>query len=468
MTELALFGGAPSVTSPHPHEPWPPAPRQRELDALARQREDDIGIRGNAGPIGALEEEFRQALTPGAAYSVAFNSGTSALLAAYVGVGIGPGDEVIGPDLTYHAALSPVYALGGAVRTADIQRGSRCIDPASAEERITERTRAIVAVHQWGHPADIDALTRLCEKYGLALVEDCSHAHGSTYRGRPVGTFGDVAAFSLQTNKAVFAGEGGMLVTSSAQIRDRAVLLGHYRDRARDDVQDPVLRPFAVTGFGLKLRMSPFNAVVARESLAAFPRLKEQRHRSLAHLSDQLRAVDYLEPVEIPADVGMGAWYGYKPLYRPEMLSGVSRSTLIAALQAEGVEVDVPSGPQLSTQPLYGGTGPMFRGPGDGVVNRPEQQPVAADVAALALSLPTFYSWPGDRDTIEAYGEAFAKVGAARRTAAGVGAREGAGARTVGAVVSGPRPHGRGPLTGPRQPSRQPPAPRRARRSPRR
>lgn len=267
---LVLLGGSAAVRTPRPHEVWPPQPSEEELAQLCEQRRTDISIRGNDGPTGELEREFPAFLDGEATYAVTFNSGTSALLAAYFALGVEPSTEVVGPDLTYHAALSPAFALGACVRLADIDGETRCIDPASAAERITERTRVVTAVHQWGHPCDMDALLELRERYGFRLLEDCSHAHGSTWRGRPVGTLGDAAVFSLQANKAVFAGEGGILVTSDEQVHDRAVLLGHYRDRSRDDVLYPQLRQYWVTGFGLKLRMSPFNAIVARNSLSRF------------------------------------------------------------------------------------------------------------------------------------------------------------------------------------------------------
>jgi dTDP-4-amino-4,6-dideoxygalactose transaminase len=411
LSPLAVFGGKPAVTAPRPHEVWPPQPTEVELAQLAEQRRTDISIRGNDGPTGELEREFLAFLGGGAAYAVTFNSGTSALLAAYFALGVEPSTEVVGPDLTYHAALSPAFALGASVRVADIDGETRCIDPAGVAERITERTRVVTAVHQWGHPCDMDALLALRDRHGFRLLEDCSHAHGSTWRGRPVGTFGDAAVFSLQANKAVFAGEGGILVTSDEHVHDRAVLLGHYRDRSRDSVIDPLLKEFWVTGFGLKLRMSPFNAIVARNSLAAFPDRSRQRHACLNHLSDGLREVSFVEPVAIRPEATMGAWYGYKPRLRP-LPDGVTRDLVIRALRAENVEVGVPSGPQLSTQPLYRQTRhPLFPSL-TSVRNDPAGQPVAAAIVETALSLPTFNNWPEDKAVIDEYVEAFKKVDA--------------------------------------------------------
>ncbi|MFG7946066.1 DegT/DnrJ/EryC1/StrS aminotransferase family protein [Streptomyces cacaoi] len=408
--ELALLGGEPVIRQPLPHEVWPPPAGEDELAELARQRNTDISIKGNAGPVGALEEDFLRFLDGRVRHAVTFNSGTSALFAAYFALGVREGAEVIGPALTYHAALSPVFALRGDVVLADIDPATRCLDPKALEASITERTRVVTAVHQWGHPCDMDAVLDIAGRHGLRVLEDCSHAHGSRYRGRPVGTFGDAAVFSLQANKAVFAGEGGILVTDDAQVHDRATLLGHYRDRSRDAVLDAQLRAFWVTGYGLKLRMSPFNAIVARHALAAFPARKQARHRCLRHFGEQLATVPYLEPVHVADEADMGAWYGYKPLYRPGALGGVPRATLIEALRAEGMEVGAPSGPRLGTLPLYSSPdNPLFPG-ADKRPSTPAPGSHAEHVEQHALSLPTFTAWPDDVPLIDAYAEAFHKI----------------------------------------------------------
>jgi dTDP-4-amino-4,6-dideoxygalactose transaminase len=407
---LALFGGPPAVRIPLPHEPWPPPADAAELSELAAQRDRDISIRGRSGPIRDFEDEFL-AFLGSRRYGITYNSGTSALFAAYFALGVTENVEVIGPALTYHAALSPVYALRGDVVLVDVDRGDRCIDPGRIEAAITERTRVVTVVHQWGHPADLDRILPIVERHGLLLLEDCSHAHGSRYRGRLCGTFGHAAVFSLQANKAVFAGEGGILVTDDTAVHDRATLFGHYRDRSRDEVTDPTLRDYWVTGFGLKLRMSPFNAIVASHSLRNLPALVEHRRQCMSYLRDRLRDVSYLEPVSVAPEVDMGAWYGFKPLYRPEALGGLPKERLIAALRAEGVEVSDPSGPSLASLPLYS------RSPDDMFPDRVKHSnrvadfPVALDVQERSLSLPVFSNPDRDIALIDEYVTAFRKVG---------------------------------------------------------
>jgi len=411
-TQLAMFGGAPEVSTPFPHEVWPPPATPGELAEISWQRQKDISIKGRSGPIKDLEDEALAGLLDGRSqFCVSFNSGTSALLAAYVGLGVGPGDEVIGPALTFHAALSPCFLLGATVKLVDICRDNRCIDPEKVEKAISPKTKVVVAVHQWGHPADMGALKEICGRKGIKLLEDCSHAHGSRLNGQPCGTFGDVAIFSLQANKAVYAGEGGLLVTNHSEVHARATLLGHYRDRSRDELAGYPHARFWVTGFGQKFRMSPLNAVVARHALKRFPDIKAGRARCLTYLGERLAEIPFMETPAIRPGVDMGAWYGFKPLVKPGSLPGVHRSVLIEALSAEGVEVSAPSGGLLAREPLFAEpTDPIHGNPRSVIDYKPGDFPVAEHVESWALSLPTFYNPEADLKLIDQYIRAFEKV----------------------------------------------------------
>lgn len=376
---------------PFPHDPWPPPPTTEEEHDLALQRRTDISIRGRAGPIALLEDEFKTFLAHQVKHAITFNSGTSALQAAYFSLGARRGVSVIGPALTYHAALSPAFSTGAEVVLADIDRASRCLDLDAAERMITESCRILTVVHQWGHPADMDAAIRLAEKYDLKLLEDCSHAHGSKYRGRFVGTFGDAAVFSLQANKAIFAGEGGILVTNDDAIADTATLVGHYRDRSHDEVRDPSLREYWVTGFGLKTRMSPFNAIVARHSLRAFAGRMTLRHKWLNRLNEALHRSRLIEPVRIAEHVDMGAWYGFKPLISKMAQARIGRERLVQEMRDKGLDVSAPSGEVLADQPLYAAPEHVWNHEPRRVHQHQDLLPAAYDVAERAISFPTFY-----------------------------------------------------------------------------
>jgi dTDP-4-amino-4,6-dideoxygalactose transaminase len=409
--KLALLGGEPLIKVDGPHKVWPPQADENELLEIKDQRNIDISIKGKTGPIKELEESFLDFLDNKMKYCISFNSGTSALLAAYFAMGIEEDDEVIGPSLTYHAALSPVFFLKGNVVLVDIDKKTRCIDAEEIEKFITKKTKIITVVHQWGHPADMDRIMEIAKKNDLLVLEDCSHAHGSKYKDKMCGTFGDIAIFSLQAQKMIFAGEGGVLVTNNKKYHDRATLLGHYRDRSKEEIKDIEYNKYWQTGFGLKLRMSPFNAVVAKYSLLNYEKHKENRHKCLNYLNKRLEEIDYIENIYNSDHIDRGAWYGFKPLYIKEKLDNLDRKKLIEALRAEGMYIGTPSGTVLATQPLYKDFPDlMFGKRNKKKINKLDDFPNAVDVQENALSLPTFSDWDRDKDIIDQYMLAFKKI----------------------------------------------------------
>src|SRR6266550_2662638 len=171
-------------------------------------------------------------------------NGTSSLIESMLGVGIGRGDEMIMPSLTYWASGLQLFSLGATPIFADIEKESVCIDPADIEKRITPRTKAIMVVHYCGHPCDMDRIVAIAKKHKLKLIEDVSHAHGTMYKGKMVGTFGDVSAASLMAGKSLPCGEGGILWTNDRSIFERAIAFAHY-ERQKSDIKDPALKQIA-------------------------------------------------------------------------------------------------------------------------------------------------------------------------------------------------------------------------------
>ena len=191
-------------------------------DRAAVGRVLDRGVLSGAGApeMKALEAEFGAMV--GARFCLATNSGTSALHIALAAAGVGPGDEVIVPALSFIATAQAVLHQGATPVFADVDPATYNIDPSDAARRVTARTRAIVPVHLHGLPADMDALGALAARHGLAVVEDAAQAHGALYKGRAVGTLGAMAAFSLNSTKNLPAGEGGLFVTNSEEHYERA------------------------------------------------------------------------------------------------------------------------------------------------------------------------------------------------------------------------------------------------------
>lgn len=173
-----------------------------------------------------FEQEF--AAWQGTKYALGFNNGTSSIQAALFGCKVGVGDEIICPSITCWASAMPVYSLGGTVVFADVDPNTLCIDPKDIEHRISDRTKSIVAVHYLGHLADMDPIMEIAKKHNIKVIEDVSQAQGCLYKGRKLGTIGNVGAMSLMSGKSLAIGEAGMLVTDDLELYERALSLGHY------------------------------------------------------------------------------------------------------------------------------------------------------------------------------------------------------------------------------------------------
>ncbi|MCW3463972.1 DegT/DnrJ/EryC1/StrS family aminotransferase [Chitinophaga nivalis] len=182
---------------------------------------DSTWISSKGKFIAEFEREFAHYLQVGHAASVC--NGTVAIHLALVALGIGKGDEVIVPSLTYIASVNAITYTGATPVFVDSLNDCWQIDPADVEKKITANTKAVMAVHLYGHPCDMDAMTAICRKHNIFLIEDCAEALGTQYKGKHVGTFGDVSTFSFFGNKTITTGEGGMVVTNDQTLHDRLV-----------------------------------------------------------------------------------------------------------------------------------------------------------------------------------------------------------------------------------------------------
>jgi dTDP-4-amino-4,6-dideoxygalactose transaminase len=188
------------------------------------------GVGDGPGEVDALEREFAAHL--GARHALAVNAGSAALICALAGAGIGSGDEVVLPAYTWNATANAILAVGAVPVLAEVD-DSLTLDPADVASKLTERTRAILPVHMRGAPADLEPLLALARERSLVVVEDVCQAAGASYRGRPLGTWGTAGAFSLQFNKVITTGEGGLLVTDDAELHDLAIDVHDCAGRAR-------------------------------------------------------------------------------------------------------------------------------------------------------------------------------------------------------------------------------------------
>ncbi|MEO8127846.1 MAG: DegT/DnrJ/EryC1/StrS family aminotransferase, partial [Bryobacteraceae bacterium] len=240
-----------------------------------------------------FEDRFAQFC--GTDHAVGCNTGTAALHLALLGLGVGQGDEVIVPTLTFVATANAVRYCGGVPVFVDSESRTMNIDPAKIEARITAKTKGIVVVHLYGHPADMDPILAIARRRGLFVLEDGAEAHGATYRGRKIGSIGDAAAFSFFGNKIITTGEGGMVTTNSASLAARIRLL-------RGQGMDPNRRYwFDVVGYNY--RMTNIEAAIGLaqveemdQHLAARRRVADWYNRYLSGYSGFLRL-----PLENPS-----------------------------------------------------------------------------------------------------------------------------------------------------------------------
>jgi dTDP-4-amino-4,6-dideoxygalactose transaminase len=314
-----------------------------------------LSVYDRSGVVADFEDSWSKAHD--LPYSLATNSGTAALHSAFYGVGLGPGDEVLCPTYTFFATSASLFQLGALPVLVDcLPDGS--FDVEAAAGLLTERTKALVVTHMWGLPCEMDAITAFADEHGLVLVEDCSHAHGATYAGRRVGTFGRAAAWSMQTQKIIAAGEGGVLATSDREVYDRAQLLGHFNKRAMKEM-DPEgeLYPYAVTGLGLKYRAHPLALAFAVGQVAELDEWIEGKQAYAARIAGLFTRIDGVTPLTLSTGSRVSAHYALLLDVDPDRVPG-GRDWLVAACNAEGLDdVDVPK----ATSPLH--TLHLFRQP---------------------------------------------------------------------------------------------------------
>lgn len=413
-SQLALLGGPQAITKqPGDLFAWPIITQEDEEAAL-----DVLRKRAMSGTdvTRQFEADFRNWL--GVDYALGFNNGTNSLHAALYGCGVGVGDEVICPSITFWASCTSVYSLGATVVFADIDPFTLCIDPQDIERCISERTKAIVVVHYFGYPADMDEIMAIANKYKLKVIEDVSHAHGGIYKGRPLGTIGHVAGMSLMAGKALAVGEAGMLVTNDREIYERAVAFGHY-ERYNSDIQSESLKPYIGLPLGgYKHRMHQVSAAVGRVQLRHYEERHEQIGLAMNYFWDLLEGVPGLQAHRPAKQSGssMGGWYAARGHYKPEELGGLSVTRFAEAVRAEGFGDCYPGcNIPLHRHPLFHDADVFNHGKPTRIANnRRDVRPLDADlpvtnrISARLYVVPWFKHFR--KDEIEQYANAYRKV----------------------------------------------------------
>lgn len=330
---------------------WPPfIPELGDYVKEYIDGQNPLSIADESGIIKDLEDNF--ARLHKRKFALTVSSGTMALYSAYFAINLKPDDEVICTVFSFHATATPLLHLGVRIVFCDVEEETGNIDSSKIEALITKKTKAIVTNDQWGHPCDKAAIVSICKKYALYYIEDCSHAHFAEYNGRCVGTFGDAACFSLQGQKLISGGEGGILLTDNQDIYERAVLLGHNLKRPAQSVITEAYKPLARTGFGLKLRMHPLAALIANYQLCnyCFDWIRD-RKTTLEYFEKSLEGTFLTPMVKKEYVSSMGAWYGFMPLIRKEF--SVDRLHFVQWMNEKGLEVSIPKSEPISNYELF-------------------------------------------------------------------------------------------------------------------
>lgn len=428
MKTLAIRGGTPTIeTEPKELFLWPIVTEEDEKAVLAVLHE-----RSMSGTEITKKFEKEMAAWLGVEYALGYCNGTAAILGAMYAAGIGAGDEIICPSMTYWASAAPALSLGAAVNFAEIDEKSLCIDPGDIEHRIGPRTKAIMVVHYAAHPCDMDRILPIARRHGLVVIEDASHAQGSTYKGRPCGTLGDISVMSLMTAKAFATGEGGMLFTNDRRMFERAISFGFYERTGSaseffskdNQLTDPQLMKFAgVPVGGYKHRMHQMSSAVGRVQLKYYDQRIAEIDAAMRHFWDCLADVPHLaphmcsyEPDSEGKSSSMGGWYYAQGRFDHRAFPAGTLPKVCAALRAEGVSVcsTIKNGP-LHLHLVFNDLDLFRLGKPTTVAfaDRDVRQgrgslPCAESVAEYSFAVPWFKHF--DKPAIELYAEAFRKV----------------------------------------------------------
>ncbi|HVU86222.1 MAG TPA: DegT/DnrJ/EryC1/StrS family aminotransferase [Pirellulales bacterium] len=325
MAQLALAGGRPAKTKSFPQ--WPQYD-EREREALLGVLDSRVWWRTPGTRTLAFERDF--AAYHQARHGIAVTNGTHALEVALLAVGIGPGDEVIVPDYTFVATASAVLMTGAVPVLVDVRADNYCIDCDLVEAAIGPRTKAILPVHMGGHAADLDRLTEMANGHGLIVLEDCAHAHGSQWRGRPVGTFGRAGTFSFQQSKLMTAGEGGIIITNDDETER---LLRSVHDCGRM----PGKWFYSHFIYGSNYRLSEWQGAILGAQLTRLDEQTRRRHENARLLDRLLADIPGITPQAFDARMTRNGHYAYIFHINRAHFANISTERFIEAMIAEGI-----------------------------------------------------------------------------------------------------------------------------------
>ena len=331
MSKLALSNGEKAVKLDANDARMPLVSEEAIAKASELMRKGDI----STSPVVAeFEKKFADYL--GVKYAIAVNSGTNAIHEALFAIGTCPGDEIIVPSFTWIFTVAPIIASHGIPVFCDIDIDTHCIDPEDIKRKITPRTKAILLVHIWGNPANMDEIMKIAADNNISVIEDCAHAHGTIWKGKKVGSIGDAGCYSLQGSKTLAAGEGGVFVTNDRECFERATAMGHY-ERVLRLPEDSAYRKYT-TSMGYKHRVHPLGIAIVNTEMDHLDERNAQRKENGEYLEKGISDIACIIPQKVyPGGVRQFSYHYGR--YDETKLEGISLLTFLTALKAEGVTV---------------------------------------------------------------------------------------------------------------------------------
>ncbi len=368
----AALGGTP-VFEKTPEAPYPRLEQWSQITEEEAQLAFEMTLRNELSGTSPVVQEFERMWRERhqTQFAMSLINGTAAIHSAMFGLGVGPGDEVICPTYTWMGSITPALALMARPVFCEVDSKTLLLDVADVRRRITSRTKAIVAVHLWGNVCDMDALMALSEETGVPVIEDCSHAHGASYKGVPCGSIGHVGAWSLQGSKSVSAGEGGMLATNDVTVFERACLLGQV-NRVPGSIGDAALEGAALRykhlppmGLGVKFRAHPLAIGIASVQMKKLDALNAGRRAYIQEIRNGLEDIAGVQAVETYPGAMPAGFFGFPIHYHEEELHGLPAPVFADALRQEGVLANNNPYPLLvgDNVPVFSGSLPTNSNP---------------------------------------------------------------------------------------------------------
>jgi dTDP-4-amino-4,6-dideoxygalactose transaminase len=335
MEKLAIFGGNPVVT-----ELFPAFPAFDKSDENALIEVLHSGIWGGYNPkVGEFERAFAD--FHGSRFGITAANGTVTLETALAAAGIGQGDEVIVPPVSFIATATAVLRVGATPVFVDIDGPTCNIAPSGIRAAITGKTRAVIPVHFAGQPADMDEIMETAREHDLVVIEDCAHAHGAAWRGKKIGSFGDFGSFSFQASKNLTAGEGGFLTCNDDELAEKARSICNQGRRTGGAWYEHVR-------LGTNLRITGWQAAILLTQFARLPEQIKTREGNAAVLNERLKDIDLISLAHVDERVTQHSHYLYLIRLNLERSPGLTKERFVEALAAEGVPCSVGY-----PQPLY-------------------------------------------------------------------------------------------------------------------